>query len=60
MQLYFGARSSRVMVVWAWGRDGEGRGGEGGAGEKERELRVIPPPLLCSSPQKNVTVDRAL
>lgn len=57
MQLYFGARSSRVVVVQWWGREGEG--GEG-AGEKERELRVIPPPLLCSSPQKNVTVDRAL
>lgn len=35
MQLYFGARSSRVMVVWAWGRDGEGRGGRrGGEGER--------------------------
>lgn len=41
---------------------GEGKGGvrREGVGEKERELRVIPPPLLCSSPQKNVTVDRAL
>lgn len=57
MQLYFGARSSCVVVVWGWGREGEGREG---VGEKERELRVIPPPLLCSSPQKNVTVDRAL
>lgn len=60
MQLYFGARSSRVMVVWGWGREGEGREGAGSGGEKERELPVIPPPLLCSSPQKNVTVDRAL
>lgn len=57
MQLYFGACSSCVVVVRGWGREGEG--GEG-AGEKETELPVIPPPLLCSSPQKNVTVDRAL
>lgn len=48
-------------VLWLHGRGGgPGRGGEGGAGEKQRELRVIPPPLLCGSPQKNVTVDRAL
>lgn len=35
LQLYFGARSSRVMVAWAWGRTGEGRGGRRG-GEAER------------------------
>lgn len=54
MQLYFGARSSRVMVVRGWGRDGRES-----AGGKERAA-VIPPPLLCSSPQKNVIADRAL
>lgn len=38
MQLYFGARSSRVMVVRGWRREGEGRES---VGEKERETAGV-------------------
>lgn len=48
------------LVLWLYGGGGgKGRGGKAW-GRRREKLRVFPPVLLCGSPQKNVTVDRAL